>query len=53
MRILYDSKLSQYKTPFGTLTPGQECILHVHVPTSVGASMVNGLFSYELSLIHI
>ena len=47
MRILYDSKLSQYKTPFGTLTPGQECILHVHVPTSVGASMVNGLFSYE------
>ena len=23
MRILYDSKQPQFKTPFGTLTPGQ------------------------------
>ena len=25
MRILYDSKQPQFKTPFGTLTPGQVC----------------------------
>ena len=37
MRILYDSKQPQFKTPFGTLTPGQDCTLHIHVPTSVQA----------------
>ena len=35
MRILYDSKQPQFKTPFGTLTPGQVCTLHIHIPTSV------------------
>ena len=40
MRILYDSKLLRYKDPFGTLTPGQSCKLHVHVPLSVGAEKV-------------
>jgi len=40
MRILYDSKLPQFKTPFGTLTPDLECTLHIHVPTSVQASGV-------------
>ena len=29
MRILYDSKQPQFKTPFGTLTPGQVCTLHI------------------------
>lgn len=37
MRILYDSKKSMFKTPFGTLSQGQECTLHVHIPTDVGA----------------
>ncbi len=35
MRILYDSKLEQHKSPFGTLVPGQRCTLTVHVPASV------------------
>ncbi len=37
MRILFDSKKQTYKDPFGTLTPGQNCKLHIHIPTSVGA----------------
>ena len=37
MRILFDSRKKLHKDPFGTLTPGQECRLNVHVPTSVGA----------------
>lgn len=45
MRILYDSKLSLYKTPFGTLTPGQECSLHIHIPAQVAASSVNCLLN--------
>ena len=35
MRILYDSKDNQFKTPFGTLTPNQDCTMHIHVPTTV------------------
>ena len=35
MRILYDSKLTQFKTPFGTLTPGQTCTLHMMLPVSI------------------
>ena len=37
MRILYDSKKLIHKTPFGTLTPEESCMLNVHVPTEVGA----------------
>ena len=40
MRILFDSKLPQYKTPFGTLTPGQVCTLNIHIPVSVQAVSV-------------
>ena len=40
MRILYDSKSPLHKTPFGTLIPGQECTLSVHVPVSVQAHQV-------------
>ena len=40
MRILYDSKNTMFKNPFGTLVPGQECKLHVHVPASVRATSV-------------
>ena len=37
MRILYDSKKLIHNDPFGTLTPGQNCTLNIHVPASVGA----------------
>ena len=40
MRILFDSKQLQHKTPFGTLLPGQACSLCVHVPLSVQATQV-------------
>ena len=47
MRILFDSKLTQFKTPFGTLTPGEKCTLHIHVPSSVGAKQVECVFQNE------
>lgn len=47
MRILYDSKLPQYKTPFGVLTPGTPCTLRVHVPEAVCANRVDCLVSRE------
>ena len=37
MRILFDSKKLIHKDPFGTLTPGENCTLNVHIPQSVGA----------------
>ena len=37
MRILFDSKLSQFKTPFGTLIPGERCRLRVDIPVSCQA----------------
>ena len=37
MRILFDSQLTKFKTPFGTLSQGQTCQLHIHIPCSVGA----------------
>ena len=37
MRILFDSQQPKFKTPFGTLSQGQECALHIHIPSSVGA----------------
>ena len=37
MRILYNSKQLIHKDPFGTLVPGQECTLNVHIPSSVQA----------------
>jgi len=40
MRILFDSKQAQYKTPFGTLTPNQECILTIDIPEDVRAIRV-------------
>ena len=35
MRILYNSRLSCYKDPFGPLTPGQSCRLHIHIPAEI------------------
>ena len=47
MRILYDSKQPQFKTPFGTLTPDQECTLHIHIPASVQAVAVTCELLYD------
>ena len=47
MRILYDSKQLAFKDPFGTLTPGQKCTLHIHIPTTVEAKFVECIFSFE------
>ena len=47
MRILYDSKKSIYKSPFGTLTPGQACTLNVHIPASVGTVGAECIFCHE------
>ena len=47
MRILYDSKQSMYKTPFGTLVPGQTCTLHIHIPASVRATRVLCILNYD------
>ncbi len=40
MRILFDSKDTQFKEPFGTLRPGQECTLRIHIPSDVQAKKV-------------
>ena len=47
MRILYDSKQLCYKDPFGTLTPGQECTLHIHIPCTVETTAVFCIFNRE------
>ncbi len=47
MRILFDSKQPQFKTPFGTLMPGQTCTLNIHIPASVGATHVACILNYE------
>ncbi len=36
MRILFDSRSDQHKTPFGTVRTGDMCILNVHIPKDVG-----------------
>ena len=40
MRILFDSKKAEYKTPFGCVTPGQVCTLRIRIPQSVQTSAV-------------
>ena len=47
MRILYDSTLPQYKTPFGTLTPNEVCTLNIHIPASVGTTAVTCILKYD------
>ena len=47
MRILYDSKQLQFKSPFGTLTPGQACTLHIHIPHTVQAKSVECILQAE------
>ena len=40
MRILFDSKLSQFKTPFGVLHPGKPCTMHIQIPVSCRTTRV-------------
>ena len=40
MRILFDSRKPQYKTPFGTIRTGQCCIMHIYIPKDCGATGV-------------
>jgi len=47
MRILFDSKQTRYKEPFGTLVPGQICTLHIHIPSSVAANQVQCILEQE------
>ena len=47
MRILFDSKLPRYKTPFGCLTPGQDCTLNIHIPATVQAVTVTVILNYD------
>ena len=47
MRILFDSKLPQHKTPFGTVTPGESCTLHIHIPATCQTRQVECLFFRE------
>ena len=47
MRILFDSKQEAFKSPFGCLTPGQRCTLHIHIPETVGATKVACLLQKE------
>ena len=59
MRILFDSKQSQYKTPFGTLAPNEVCTLTIHIPCAVQTTAVTVILNYEhgenaqnISLLH-
>lgn len=47
MRILFDSQQLIYKDPFGTLTQGQVCQLHIHIPSSVGAVKAECILNFE------
>ncbi len=47
MRILFDSKKPQFKTPFGCVEPGQDVALHIHIPTAVGTTAVQCVIQTE------
>ncbi len=51
MRILFDSKQLIYKDPFGTLSQGQSCQLHLHIPCSVGAVKAECIFELDGSTV--
>ncbi len=40
MRILFDSKKTEHKDPFGCLVPEQVCRLHIHIPATVATTAV-------------
>ena len=47
MRILFNSKSLLHKTPFGTLTPDEGCVLNIHIPASVKTSGVECVLCRE------
>ncbi len=47
MRILYNSKDTVFKSPFGTLTEGQKCKISIHIPKSCQTKTVNLVFLFE------
>ena len=47
MRILYNSRLSQFKTPFGVLKPGEECTIRIEIPCSCQTEHVELLLQKE------
>ena len=47
MRILYDSRQLQHKTPFGTLVPNEECTITIHIPASVQTTSVTCIINNE------
>ncbi|MBE6982818.1 MAG: glycoside hydrolase family 13 protein [Ruminococcaceae bacterium] len=47
MRILFDSQKECFKAPFGTLTPGENCTLHIYIPTSVPTTYAECVFCRE------
>ena len=47
MRILFDSKKRIFKEPFGCLSVGEECTLHIHIPTTVETTGVVCAFLTE------
>ncbi len=47
MRILYDSKKTDFKTPYGVLKPAQACTLHLHIPAPVQTTEVSLVLLYE------
>ena len=47
MRILFDSKQTKHKTPFGPLAANEKCTLTVHVPAAVQATMVSCIINRD------
>ena len=47
MRILFDSQQLIYKDPFGTLAQDQLCTLHIHIPVTVGTTVVECILNFE------
>ena len=47
MRILFDSKNTLYKEPFGCVRPGENCRLTVHIPESVQTRSASVVFLQE------
>lgn len=47
MRILFDSKQTQFKDPFGTLVPQQNCRFRIYIPSTVQTTDVTCIFVNE------
>ena len=47
MRILFDSRDEQYKSPFGVLTEGQLCTMRIRIPKDVEAHFVQLVIQRE------